>query len=127
MRQPGVLGFRGRTSASVTTAGSRARMRDRPATVKIDSKVFTVIDMNEAGLVIEPYEGDLIVKQRVYFDLIIPVGETEAMFRAEAIVTRRDGNRLIGRFNDLRNDARRAIQYVAAHRNAPPPGAGKPN
>ncbi len=122
-----MLGSRGRSSASVTTAASRSRMRERPATVKIDSKVFTVIDMNEAGLVIEPYEGDLIVKQRVYFDLIIPVGETEAMFRAEAIVTRRDGNRLIGRFNDLRNDARRAIQYVAAHRNAPPPGAGKPN
>jgi hypothetical protein len=128
MRQPGVFGSRSRKSAVTTTAGSRARQRDRPAaTVKIDSKVFPVVDMNEAGLIVEPYDGDLVVKQRVYFDLIIPLGEKDEMFRAEATVMRRDGDRLIGKFNDLRKDARRAIQYIAAHRNAPLPGATKPN
>jgi len=122
-----VLGTRGRNSATVTTAGSRARQRERPpATVKIDSKIFTVIDMNEAGLVIEPYDGDLVVKQRAYFDLIIPIGDKEHQFRAEVTVTRRDGERLIGKFNDLRSDARRAIQYVVAHRNAMAAGASKP-
>ena len=123
-----MFGIRARSSAPVTTAGSRSRMRDRPpATVQIDSKVFTVVDMNEAGLIIEPYDGDLVVKQKVYFDLIMPIGDKDRAFRAEAIITRRDGQRLIGKFNDLRNDVRRAIQYVVAHRNAMLTGSAKPN
>jgi hypothetical protein len=102
-------------------------MRDRPpATVKIDSKIFTVINISEAGLVIEPYDGDLVVKQRVYFDLIIPVGEKDETFRAEAIITRREGNRVVGKFDNMRRDTLRAIQTVVAYRNAPMPAARRP-
>jgi len=123
-----VFGTRGRTLDPVTTAASRSRMRDRPpATVKVDSKLYTVVDMNEAGFILEPYDGDLVVKQRVYFDLIIPVGEKDQAFPAQAIIMRRDGKRLIGKFVDLRKDAQRAIQYVVAHRVAMQPGAVKPD
>ncbi|MEJ0068651.1 MAG: hypothetical protein WDO24_07930 [Pseudomonadota bacterium] len=122
MRHIGVFGRR--TTRTETTAGSRARSRDRPAaTIKIDSKIFPVVDLNEAGFVIDSYEGDLVVKQRIYFDLIVPVGDKEEAYRAEATIMRLQGGRMIGRFNDLRRDAQRAIQTVMAHR-APPPGAG---
>lgn len=102
-----------------TTAGSRARMRERTsATVKIDSKVFDVIDMNEAGLVLDPYSGDLVAKQRFYFDLIVPINDKEESFRAEAMVIKIEGTRLVGKFIGLRRDAQRAILYMLAHRNA---------
>jgi hypothetical protein len=102
-----------------TTAGSRARMRERTsATVKIDSKVFDVMDMSESGLVLDPYSGDLVAKQRFYFDLILPINDKEQVFRAEAMVIKVEGTRLVGKFIDLRRDAQRAIQYILAHRNA---------
>ena len=119
-----MFGSRNRTVE--TTAGSRARLRDRPpATVKIDSKVFDVIDMSESGFVLDPYSGDLVAKQRVYFDLILPVDDKEQVFRAEAMVVKIAGTRLVGKFIDLRRDAQRAIQYILAHRNAPIPGTAR--
>ena len=76
-----MLGMRGRNTIE-TTAGSRARMREGPpGQVKIDSKTFPVTDISESGVVIDGYTGDLIAKQRVYFDLILPVGEKDEAFR----------------------------------------------
>jgi hypothetical protein len=110
-----------------TTAASRSRLRDRPpATMKVDSKIYTVADIGEAGLVVEPYDGDLVPKQRVYFELIIPVGDKDQSYRAEATVIRVQDKRLIAKFNELRTDTRRAILYVVAHRSAMQTGASKP-
>jgi hypothetical protein len=119
-RHTGVIGRRSRFE---TSAASRARTRDRaPATIKVDSKIYTVIDIGEAGLVVEPYDGDLVVKQRFYFELVIPVGDKDQAFRADATVIRVENKRLTAKFNELRNETRRAIQYVVAHRNAVIPG-----
>lgn len=102
-----------------TTAGSRSRVRDRPlATIKVDSKIYTVIDIGEAGLVLDPYDGDLVAKQKIYFELVIPVGDSDKSFRAEATVIRVENKRLTAKFGELRNETRRAIQYVVAHRIA---------
>jgi len=102
-----------------TTAGSRARLRDRPpASIKVDSKLYTVVDMSDAGIVVEPYDGDLVVKQRFHFDLILPINDKDQSFRCEATITRLQNKRLIAKFGELRSDCRRAIQYVIAHRNA---------
>ncbi len=113
-----MLGIRGRNSVE-TTAGSRSRMRERPpGQVKIDSKTFEVTDISESGVVIDDFTGDLVVKQRVYFDLILPVGEKEESFRCEAAIVKLEKGRLVAKFLDLRNDARRVIRHIVAHRNA---------
>jgi hypothetical protein len=112
----------------IETAGTRARNRDRPmATVKIDSKTCPVTDISEAGVVIDEYTGDLVVKQRIYFDLIVPVGEKEQDFRVEATIVKLEKGRMVAKFLDLRKDARRAILGILAQRQgiaAPPPRAG---
>jgi hypothetical protein len=127
-----VLGIRGRNTVD-TTAGSRARMRERaPGKVKIDSKTFEVTDISESGVVIDDYTGDLVARQRVYFDLILPVGgekEKEEAFRCEAAIVKLEKGRMVAKFLDLRNDARRVIRHIVAHRNAvitsaPMPRAG---
>jgi hypothetical protein len=102
-----------------TTAGSRARMREAPpGQVKIDSKSFSVTDISESGVVIDDFTGDLLVKQRIYFDLILPVGEKDESFRCEAMIVKLEKGRLVAKFLDLRNDARRVIRHIVAHRNA---------
>ena len=73
-----MLGVRGRNTIEAT-AGERARLRERPpGQVRIDSKTFPVTDISESGVVIDSFTGDLIVKQRVYFDLVLPVGEKDS-------------------------------------------------
>jgi len=120
--------MRGRNTVE-TTAGSRSRMRERPpGQVKIDSKTFPVTDIGESGVVIDEYTGDLIAKQRVYFDLILPVGEKDEAFRCEASILKLEKGRMVAKFLDLRADARRVIRHIVAHRNAvisaPVPRAG---
>jgi hypothetical protein len=118
MRQHGVFGSRDRTAAPpATTAGSRQRTREGgAASVKIDSKVFPILDISESGFVIDEYQGDLVVKQRFYFDLVVPVGDKEQTYRTEALAVKVDGTRLVGKFLDARRDLQRAVQYVIAHR-----------
>jgi hypothetical protein len=94
-------------------------MRDRPpGQVKIDSKTFYVTDISESGVVIDDYTGDLVAKQRVYFELILPVGEKDEAFRCEATIVKLEKTRMVAKFLDLRSDARRAIRHIVAHRNA---------
>jgi hypothetical protein len=113
-----VLGIRGRNTIEAT-AGERARLRERPpGQVKIDSKTFPVTDISESGVVIDSFTGDLIVKQRVYFDLILPVGEKDESFRCEASIVKLEKGRLVAKFLDLRADARRVIRHIVAHRHA---------
>lgn len=114
--------MRGRNSGNVeTTAGSRARMREAPpGQVKIDSKTFSVTDINESGVVVDDCTSDLVLKQRIYFDLVLPVGEKEEAFRTEAVVVKLEKGRLVAKFLDLRNDARRAIRMIIAHRQGAP-------
>jgi hypothetical protein len=80
--------------------------------VKIDSKTYPLRDLCLSGFMVEPYQGDLIEKQRVYLNLILNHGEHRAEFRTEALVVRIENNALVGRFTDLRRDAQRAIEAL---------------
>ena len=94
-------------------------MRDAPpGQVKIDSKTFPITDINESGVVIDDFGGDLVPKQRIYFDLVLPVGEKEEAFRCEALIVKLEKGRLVAKYLDLRPDAKRAIRVLMAHRQA---------
>lgn len=80
--------------------------------VKIDSKTHPLRDLSLAGFLIEPYEGDLVAKQRVYLNLILSDGQHQSEFRTVALVVRIENNVLVGRFIDLRRDAQRAIEAL---------------
>jgi hypothetical protein len=113
-----VLGFRGRPAGkSAQTEGGRGRAIQPDASIRIDSKSYPVFNISEAGFVIEPYEGDLVAKQRVYFDLVVRLGEQERTFRAEGTVARVKDRSLACRFNDLRRDALFAVQQLIASRS----------
>jgi hypothetical protein len=116
-----VFGFRGRSSEAASQAAEAGRGRTgralyREAAIKIDSKTYPILDINLQGFVVEGYEGDLVAKQRVYFDLLIQLGEREEMYRTEAVVVRTTERILVCRFEDLRRDAQRAITQLVASR-----------
>ena len=116
-----MFGFRGRSSEASSQAAAAQRGRTgralyREAAIKIDSKTYPVVDINTQGFVVEHYEGDLVPKQRVYFDLLIQMGEREDMYRTEAVVVRVKDKILVCRFEDLRRDAHRAIEQLVASR-----------
>jgi hypothetical protein len=116
-----VFGFRGRSSEASSQAAEAGRGRTgralyREAAIKIDSKTYPILDINPQGFVVEHYEGDLVAKQRVYFDLLIQLGEREEVYRTEAVVVRTAEKILVCRFEDLRRDAQRAIAQLVASR-----------
>ena len=123
-----MFGFRGRSSdaSSRAESGRQGRTLAREAAIKIDSKTYPILDINEQGFVVEHYEGDLVPKQRVYFDLLIQLGEREEVYRTEAVVVRvsqasnakgaATDKVLVCRFEDQRKDAARAIQMLVASR-----------
>ncbi|MBI3514793.1 MAG: hypothetical protein HY060_12135 [Proteobacteria bacterium] len=113
-----MFGFRGRSSeaSSRTESGRQGRTLFREAAIKIDSKMYPILDINEQGFVVENYDGDLVPKQRVYFDLLIQLGEREEVYRTEAVVVRVSEKILVCRFEDQRKDAARAIQALIASR-----------
>jgi len=121
-----VVSFRGGRSANAEQGPARTgRSLFREAAVKIDSKTYPITDINENGFIIEPFDGDLVPKQRVYFDLLIKVGDREDTYRAEATVIRTTNKTLVCRFNDLRRDASHALQRLVASRLQHPPS--RPN
>ncbi len=115
-----MVGFRGgraALAASHTAEQGRAqtgRTLFREAAIKIDSKTYPVMDINELGFVIEHFDGDLVPRQRVYFELIIKLGEREQGFHVDALVVRTQNKTLVCRFHDLRRDALHAIQLLVA-------------
>ena len=116
-----MFGFRGRSSdasshAAAAQRGRTGRALYREAAIKIDSKTYPVLDINTQGFVVEHYEGDLVAKQRVYFDLMIQLGDREDIYRTEAVVVRTKDKVLVCRFEDLRRDASRAIEQLVAAR-----------
>jgi hypothetical protein len=113
-----VLGFRGRPGGrSAQAEGGRGRVTQPDASIQIDSKSYPVFNISEAGLVISPYEGDLVPKQRVYFDLVVRLGEQERSFRIEGTVAQVKDQSLACRFNDLRRDALHAVQQLIISRS----------
>ena len=116
-----MFGFRGRSSEASSQAAEAGRGRTgralyREAAIKIDSKTYPVLDINLQGFVVEHYEGDLVPKQRVHFDLLIQLGEREEVYSTEAVVVRTAEKILVCRFEDLRRDAQRAIAQLVASR-----------
>ena len=109
---------RGRSSdaSSRAESGRQGKASSPEVAIKIDSKTYPILDINEQGFVVENYDGDLVPKQRVYFDLLIQVGETEKAYRTEAVVIRISEKILVCRFEDQRKDAARAIQTLIASR-----------
>ncbi|MEJ0072178.1 MAG: hypothetical protein WDO24_29580 [Pseudomonadota bacterium] len=67
---------------------------------------------------LDAYEGDLIAHQRVYLTLVLAVDGKERDFATDAVVVRTGPRALAGRFNDLRRDARHAIEQYLAPRPA---------
>jgi hypothetical protein len=88
----------------------------REAAVKIDSKTYPVKDINELGFVVAHYQGDLVPRQRVYFDLLIQLGEREDAYAVDGLVVRTADRTLVCKFNDLRPDAKRALAQLVAIR-----------
>jgi len=87
---------------------------------KIDSKTFAVKNLSTRGFVLDAYEGDLVAHQRVYLTLVLAVDGHERDFATDAVVVRTGQRTLAGRFNDLRRDARRAIEQYLVARPARP-------
>ena len=83
---------------------------------KVDSKTFVLKNVSTQGFLLEAYDGDLIARQRVYLTLMLPVDGQELDYRTDAQVVRIDARNLAGRFNDLRPDARRAIERMVDRR-----------
>jgi hypothetical protein len=114
-----VFGFR---SADRGTASSERRRVPRVAPKQgvalIDSKTFPLKNVSIQGFVVEPYEGDLIAHQRVYLTLVLPINGEPRDFATDAVVVRAHDRTLAGRFNNLRHDARRAIEHYFRARPA---------
>ena len=89
---------------------------------KIDSKTYPVKNVSTEGFVLTPYDGDLVTRQRVYLTLVLAIDGKEFDFATDAVVVRTDARTLAGRFNDLRRDARRAIEHYVTARPARRPG-----
>jgi hypothetical protein len=118
-----VFGFRRAEPASHIQERRRApRVEPKRSVVKIDSKIYTVKNLSTRGFVLTPYEGDLVAHQRVYLTLVLPVGGEERDFATDAVVVRRQSGTLAARFNDLRRDARRAIELLFQPKPARQPG-----
>lgn len=82
------------------------------ALVRIDSKEFPIVNISVSGFLIAPYEGDLIVRQKLYLTLILPDGDKIMEFKTEARVARITPEGLGAYFIDLRVDARFAIEEL---------------
>ncbi len=90
-----------------------ARIELKNGTAKVDSKVFPLKNLSVSGFLLNPYEGDgLIARQRVYLTLMLKVDGQEQDFLTDAQVVRIGERSLAGRFNNLRPDARRAIERL---------------
>ena len=112
-----MLGFRSARPAAAADPNRRAgRALLRDAAVKIDSKTYPVKDINEYGFVVEGYQGDLVPRQRVYFDLVIQLGEREDAYATDAVVVRNADHTLVCKFQDMRRDAQRALQALVSSR-----------
>jgi len=106
------FGFRnaGGHATPVSDRRRAPRVELKHGVAKIDSKTFPVKNLSTQGFVLAPYEGDLIAHQRVYLTLVLAVNGKERDFATDAVVVRTGHQTLAARFNDLRRDARRAIE-----------------
>jgi hypothetical protein len=114
------FGFRhaGGQAAAISERRRAPRVELKHGVVKIDSKTFPVKNLSTQGFVLAPYEGDLIAHQRVYLTLMLAVNGKQRDFATDAVVVRTDHQTLAARFNDLRRDARRAIELYFQARPA---------
>jgi hypothetical protein len=118
-----VFGFRSAAGRGPAVRERRTapRVELKHGLAKIDSKTFPVKNLSTHGFVLGAYEGDLIAHQRVYLTLVLAVNGQELDFATDAVVVRTSDRTLAGRFNNLRHDARRAIeQYFQARTTRPP-------
>jgi hypothetical protein len=118
-----MFGFRHAAHGAAASERRHApRVELKHGVAKIDSKTFPVKNLSTKGFVLEPYQGDLVAHQRVYLTLVLAVNGQERDFATDAVVVRTADQTLAGRFNDLRHDARRAIERYFLARPARQPG-----
>jgi hypothetical protein len=99
-------------TATVAERRRAQRIELKRGSAKVDSKTFALKNLSTAGFLLTPYQGDLIARQRVYLTLQLPVDGKEEDYSIDAQVVRIDDGILAGRFNNLRPDARRAIERL---------------
>ena len=97
------------------------RIELKRGSAKVDSKTFSLKNVSTQGFLLTPYDGDLVARQRVHLTLLLQVDGQEHDYAIDAQVVRLDARNLAGRFNDLRPDARRAIEHMVMR---PRPVAG---
>lgn len=117
-----MFGIRSHRGPTVAERRAAPRVELKRGMAKIDSKTFSVKNLSTRGFVLESYQGDLVAHQRVYLTLVLAVGGEERDFATDAVVVRTDERSLAARFNNLRRDARQAIEQYFAPRPARQPG-----
>jgi hypothetical protein len=101
-----------RKQPSIAERRRLPRIEVKGATAKIDSKSFPLKNLSISGFLLSPYDGDLVARQRVYLTLMLKIDGQDQDYLTDAVIVRLGTGGLAGRFNDLRKDARRAIERL---------------